>query len=282
MQVSNLLELIKALSCGTKLHIGVLFFGNYGNEKLILPMEHIIHDSPICQRFKSTAKGYRRCFHCRNAAVRKGFSKKTPFGGICLNGIYEYTHPIVENDAVIGMIYIGNVMLSDNAVLKSHMLEHSIGDSFLSTLEKKITESDCERMANVIESYIRMLIETCPKNETCISPLVGNLKNYLLANLEYRFNVETLSGIFHYNPKYLGRLFKKEVGLSLTEYVNLNRVERAKKYLSHGNESVIEIAYKTGYENVAYFNRMFKRYSGISPTEYRKTLRKSQENHSDK
>lgn len=276
MQTSNLLELIETLSLGKKIHIGVLFFGNYGNEKSILPYERLIHVSPLCQRFKSTAKGYRRCYCCRNAAIRKGYLSKTSFGGVCVNGIYEYTRPIVENDNTVGIIYVGNILPEDDRTLRARMAEYGIDKSNIETLESNMTERECKCVANVIESYIRLLVATYPKENKCIDSVVENLKNYLLANLEYPFDTERLAVKFHYNPKYLGRLFKKETGISLSEYVNVNRVERAKSYLSQGKDSVIEIAYKTGYENIAYFNRVFKKHVGVSPTEFRKNFQISE------
>lgn len=276
MQTSNLLELIETLSLGKKIHIGVLFFGNYGNEKSILPYERLIHVSPLCQHFKSTAKGYHRCYCCRNAAIRKGFLSKISFGGVCVNGIYEYTRPIVEDDNTVGIIYIGNVLPEDDRTLRLRMAEYGIDKSNIDTLENNMTERECERVANIIESYIRLLMVAYPKENKRIDSVVENLKNYLLANLEYSFNTERLAAKFHYNSKYLGRLFKKETGISLSEYVNVNRVERAKAYLSQGKDSVIEIAYKIGYENIAYFNRVFKKHVGVSPTKYRKSIQISE------
>lgn len=269
MEVSKLFELIEMISRGTKLHIGVLFFGQYGNEKMILPHEHQIHFSPLCEAFKSTGNGYRRCFRCRNTAIRKVFREKTSFGGYCLNGVYEYTRPIVENGETVGMIYIGNVLLSNDCILRTRIAEHQIDESLVDTLEREISERDCERIANVIESYIRMLVFVCP-NEERKNPIVENLKNYAVANLEYPLDMKRVSEVFHYNPKYMGRLFKAETGMSLCEFMNAKRIERAKEYLLQDKDSVIEIAYKTGFENVTYFNRVFKRYASVTPMEYRK------------
>jgi AraC-like DNA-binding protein len=272
METAKLIDLIETLSCGTKLHIGVLFFGNYGNEKLILPHAHQIHFSPLCEQFKSTGKGYRRCFRCRNASIRKALSGKTSFGGCCLNGVYEYTRPIVENGVTMGMIYIGNLLPKDDSLLRARVGEYAIDESLIHTLEQGVMEQDCERMADVIESYIRMLVALYPHKEQT-NPLVENLKNYVLANLEYPLVMNQISKAFHYNSKYLGRVFKSEIGMSLCQYVNRKRIELAKEYLSKGGESIIQIAYKIGFENVTYFNRVFKSIEGVTPTEYRKKMR---------
>ena len=71
MEYNSLYELITYLQYGTGLHIGVLFFGNYGNQKCILPFEQTIHASAICDEFKSRPGGLDRCFRCRKAAIKE-------------------------------------------------------------------------------------------------------------------------------------------------------------------------------------------------------------------
>ena len=86
----SLNDLITYLEHGTKLHIGVLFYGNYGNDMCNLPHSRHIHHSPLCEELKNQNKiGYKRCFTCRNLALKKALSLKKPFDGICINGIYE-------------------------------------------------------------------------------------------------------------------------------------------------------------------------------------------------
>lgn len=110
MVYKTLAEMITFLEYGTKLHIGVLFFGNHGNEMCTLPHSRIIHISPLCDMFKNQSKkGYDRCFACRNLALKKAIATKQSFGDICINGIYEYTRPVIVDDEVVCIIYIGNV-----------------------------------------------------------------------------------------------------------------------------------------------------------------------------
>jgi len=76
--------------------------------------------------------------------------------------------------------------------------------------------------------------------------------------------------LFHYNEKYLGRLFKKETGQTFKEYINKKRIQIAQNMLLNTNYTVTEIAVQTGYNNVTYFNRIFKKIKGVTPTAYRK------------
>ena len=79
---SNLYDLIDCLSRGVKLHIGVLFFGHWGNEKTALPQKHKIHDAPVCAAMKSTAAGFETCYCYRNASVRRAHETKKPFHAV--------------------------------------------------------------------------------------------------------------------------------------------------------------------------------------------------------
>ena len=108
MERSPLYNLIQNIEYGTNLHIGVLFFKDYGNSMCELPKRQEIHQSPVCDTFKSyTRTSFSRCLRCRNLALKKAITTKKAFGGLCINGIYEYTHPIIIENEVAGVIFVG-------------------------------------------------------------------------------------------------------------------------------------------------------------------------------
>lgn len=262
MKVFKLYDLIKYLEFGTKLHIGVLFFGNYRNEMCELPFSHQIHSSPFCTYAKGNMKnGYRKCFACRNLAIEKAFRTKQSFGGTCIHGLYEYVHPVLVDGDVVCMIFIGNIQTSCKKAKKA--------DPFSKTLERNFSEDDCKSVAQIIENFILMLFENFHYTTEKINPLVENIKNYILSNIEFDINITHISKVFHYNEMYLGRLFKKETGQTVCDYVNKKRVEIAKRMLLDTNEKIIAISEKTGFNNVTYFNRVFKKLTGKTPMQYR-------------
>ena len=69
---------------------------------------------------------------------------------------------------------------------------------------------------------------------------------------------------------YLFRLFKKEAGVSVGEYINRYRINIAGNLLRSSNTSVKDIAYSVGFMDQLYFSKVFKKYTGFSPSEYRK------------
>lgn len=71
------------------------------------------------------------------------------------------------------------------------------------------------------------------------------------------------------NPNYLSTLFTKELGVSLTEYVNRCRVEHAKHLLLSTDLPIKKIAQLCGFTDIHYFTRMFKRFTPLTPKKYR-------------
>ena len=247
--MSRLQELIHFLEYGTHLHIGVLFLGNYGNPALKLAQEHTIHSSPFCWKMKGTAEGMRRCYRCRNAAIRKALRTRAPFGGKCINGLYEYTHPILREEKVVAIIFVGNIL-----------------DGREQT-QPPFPAEDCARICALVEHYILSLWT----GETSdFDSLTENMKNYLEENLSLAPDLGAMAEVFHYNPKYLGRRFKEKTGQSVSQYCNRRRLERAATLLSGSDGSVLRIATELGFNNVTYFNRLFKEHYGITPTQYKK------------
>ncbi len=276
MEYSNLFDVIQSLQYGTNLHIGVLFFNNYGNPKCALPFDHKIHSRVICDELKKRSKtGYSRRFMCRNLAIQKAISQKKPFGGLCINGIYEYTHPVVIQDEVACVIFIGNILRNEKGAKNP---EEKLGEKgyLIQTLEKDFSDQSCVTMAQIVESYIRFLFEKYGMQDKSENLLIKSIKNYLETNLEYDISISHITKIFHYNQQYLGRLFKKETGQSVKEYIMMRRMERAKASLEIGNETVTEIANAVGFNNVTYFNRQFKNLCNMTPTQYRNLYRKNQ------
>lgn len=72
------------------------------------------------------------------------------------------------------------------------------------------------------------------------------------------------------NPAYLSRLFKKETGKNLIDYLIETKTNRAKELLDSTEMTVSAIAQQVGYSNFSHFTRMFKKQYGVNPQEYRR------------
>ena len=84
------------------------------------------------------------------------------------------------------------------------------------------------------------------------------------------FTIRNLALEFHLSASYLQRLFKHQTGVSMGEWLNEQRLQRAAHLLASTYMSVKEIAHAVGYEHASSFIRAFERRFAQSPAHYRK------------
>ncbi len=88
-------------------------------------------------------------------------------------------------------------------------------------------------------------------------------------NYSEKITLRSLSASFYINPAYLGRLFKKNMGVSFNEYLLDIRMSNAMKLLKNTTLSIADISERVGYFDVDYFSKLFKQRIGITPSDYR-------------
>ena len=267
MEYSTLSTLIHFLEKGTKIHISVLLFSDNGDERLKLDFAHTIHPKPICEAMKNKAGGMERCYRCRCYAIKRAIRRAKGFGALCVNGVFEYTHPIIFNNKVVGVIMVGNILSQDLS-----KIINCGGTPYFKDMEADFSNKYCVRISKLVESYIIFLMQNKFEQTKNYDNVTENFIRYIEANLEYRIDVSLMAEIFGYNKKYLGRLFSKKVGMSINEYVNKQRLKRSLEFLKQG-ESVTNSAISVGFNNVTYYNKLFKNEYGITPNEYKKACK---------
>lgn len=265
MEYSTLYELIEQIERGTKLHVGVEFFGRYGCSECNLPHPHTIHSSAVCDFFKSKPRGLMRCIKCRSYAIRRARRDRQPFSALCINGVFEYTYPVVIEDETAAVIFIGNILTCEGEKKLSAM---GLDGVPFDTMERNTAEEDCKKIARLLESYITLLVENTRDNPSSPDTVIERIKNYVAANIEYDLKLSDVASVFFFNEAYLGRLFFKKTGTSFNSYLNSIRIIRAKELLL-SDMRVAEVAERVGYNSPSYFNRVFKEETGLTPGEYK-------------
>ena len=76
----------------------------------------------------------------------------------------------------------------------------------------------------------------------------------------------------HYNPVYYSEWFKRNMGITVSEYIKNLRIDKAKKLLADTDLSIFEIAQSVGYEHNSSFTRSFKECEKVSPSQFRKRI----------
>lgn len=106
------------------------------------------------------------------------------------------------------------------------------------------------------------------------SPAIQKVMNYINLNLDKHLSLKELADKCFITPSYLSNLFRQETGSTLTDYMNLQRMQRAAHSLVSTEKTVATIAGEVGILDVNYFTKIFKKVMGCTPTHYRKEQRK--------
>ena len=120
---------------------------------------------------------------------------------------------------------------------------------------------------NNMHAYRQYLVNM---KEEKILDLVSNAKAYIDEHLcETDLTADSVALSMDYNATYLNRIFKSQYEMSMKEYINISRVELAKKLLIDTDLSTLEISTQLGIENSNYFYTFFKKHTGSTPNQYR-------------
>ena len=93
---------------------------------------------------------------------------------------------------------------------------------------------------------------------------------FIEKNYEHSLSIEGLAGRYYMSNRNFARRFEAATGNTPLEYLQRVRIEAAKKLLENSNDSIDQVAFKCGYEDIGFFRKIFKRQVAINPKEYQK------------
>lgn len=147
-----------------------------------------------------------------------------------------------------------------------YLLKPTPYDELEQVLHKAVTE--CNRL----QSINQMILDLCaPDEKDGHNPkAIDLIKTFILKNLSQDLTREEISQHVFMHPDSLSHLFKRELSMSLSEYILKQRITVAKKLLKETDYPISLIAGKVGYAHISYFTKIFKRETGVTPLNYRK------------
>lgn len=172
--------------------------------------------------------------------------------------------------------------LYNPAIKKSTLTISNLEDTFVSAAEG-LSVSD-----NLSDVYLSLLsnlneklkkvnlynekslpIITDPAIGKTFSPNVANIVEYIRKNYSKHLSLARISEEIYLHPNYLSNIFKKEVGITLTDYLNVYRVMSAEKLLLDPKNKIYWVTEQVGFVNQRYFGEVFKKVTGMTPTQFR-------------
>lgn len=92
--------------------------------------------------------------------------------------------------------------------------------------------------------------------------------HYVSTNYQHKIELEKVAEMANLHPSAFCRFFKEKTGKSLLEYVKDMRISYACKLIIENQQSISQVCFESGFNNLSNFNRTFKKQTGFTPSEY--------------
>ncbi len=136
-------------------------------------------------------------------------------------------------------------------------LREKISDEVLDKLRKNLQRCGLELLDNrnsiLIEKIKAVIIEMVHYSDE--NPKM-NYSDYISEKLQYDYT-------------YLSNIFSKMKGMTIQQFIIMNKIERAKELLMYDEMNLTEISYKLNYSSVAHLSNQFKKVTGLSPSVFK-------------
>mgnify|MGYP005789880859 FL=1 len=142
----------------------------------------------------------------------------------------------------------------------------------------------CERQPNgyqlAVKGFLFQLLfllishhqkkSTIPALQTKSLEKIKTILKYVEEHYDEHITIDDMAALTFYSKSHFMKFFKAHMGTGFIEYLNDYRLTIAERLLRTSDASVLEIAEKSGFDNLSYFNRIFKRKYGQSPGKQRR------------
>jgi len=99
--------------------------------------------------------------------------------------------------------------------------------------------------------------------------LVKEIRDFVQTNTDKKITPTILAEVLGKDVSYLSRHFKKETGMTISNFINRVKIDEALLMVSTTDKSISHIADELGFSSTSYFAKVFRQVEGISPIEYK-------------
>lgn len=242
-----------------------------------MSIENTIENERIARNYEENAEYSPREVH-NTLALEQTLMQmitKGDVGALCewLSHAPSVCGGIIANDALrqLKNTFIVTATLASRAAIKGGLDSEdalSLSDDYIKKCE---ILSGVEQIVNLqyhmVLDYARRVEKIrLGKNP---SKLLMQVTNYVQHNLSKPLDIEGLANALFMSRTHLASRFKKETGMTLTEFVLHEKIEEAKRLLRYGDKPLSTIGQYLGFSSQSHFSKVFKKYANKTPGEYR-------------
>ena len=119
------------------------------------------------------------------------------------------------------------------------------------------------------------------------SILIEKIKNVIIEMIHYADELpdgnysDYISSKLNFDYTYLSNIFSEVKGITIQQFIILQKIEKIKELLLYDELNITEISYRLNYSSVSHLSNQFKKITGLSPSFFKKMKQKRQSNLED-
>ncbi len=195
----------------------------------------------------------------RQNCLQGAFTNPEGMGILSKNPVTNIKYHFVVTVAMITRLCVEGGMEPEQA--------YHLSDFFILKMDTCKTISQISKLHDdmALNFTGKMLLQ---KNKA-MSIYVTQCTEYIYSHLYERITIKDLAEFTALSPSYLSRLFKKELGISISDYIRGKKIERAENLVKYSEYSFIEIANYLAFSSQSHFIHTFEKLVGLTPKKYR-------------
>lgn len=113
------------------------------------------------------------------------------------------------------------------------------------------------------------------KKASILSKPVTQCVDYIYSHIKERITIADLAAYTGLSESYLSRVFKQNLGVSISDYIREKKIEKATHMLKYSDKSIVDIANYLSFSSQSHFIQIFEGFTGLTPKKYRDKYYKS-------
>lgn len=145
---------------------------------------------------------------------------------------------------------------------------YRLSDFYISKLDNIHTTQGVSTLHNRMVLDFTGKMRLLQKNAVASKPIAACI-DYIYVHIKERITIEDLADHAGVSASYLSRLFKQELGISVSDYIREKKIEKAQNLLKYCDYSLVDIANYLSFSSQSHFIQAFKKHVGMTPKKYR-------------
>lgn len=191
---------------------------------------------------------------------RRDFTNPVGMGVLSDNPIQNLKYHFVIGVSMITRYCIHAGMEQEKA--------YSLSDFYIQKMDKSKTIQEISDIHDAMAMDFCKRMNKLRKSQVLSKPIVLCI-DYIYSHIHYRITIKELADYLNLSESYLSKLFHKEMGIPVSQYILELKIEKAKNLLQYSDYNIVDIANYLSFSSQSHFIQVFQKFTGLTPHKFR-------------